>query len=68
MMQMKVIITFHVCLILIQLRIFPLSWLYYWKKAKKLPKIAFRVESKVEFLGELNVKTREVSTSWLLYI
>ena len=35
------------------LKIVPLSQLYSWKKAKKLQKIAFFVESKAEFLVEL---------------
>ena len=36
--------------------------------AKKPFKIFFRFESKVGFLGELNVKTRKNSTSSLFYI
>ena len=36
--------------------------------AKKPFKIIFRFESKVGFLGELNVKTRKNSTSSLFYL
>ena len=66
MMQMKIVITLYVYLFLRQLiKNISIALTVFLKNAKAPKKIAFCIESKVEFLGKLNVKTWEDSTSSL---
>ena len=65
MMQMIIVITLHVNLFLRQ---FIKNHSIILEKRLTLQKIAFCIESKAEFLGELNFNTWEDSASSLLYI
>ena len=67
MMQMKIVITLYVYLFLRQLiKNISIALTVLLKKKLKLKKIAFCIESK--FLGKLNVKAWEDSTSSLSYV